>query len=58
MLAIVQFIILLSSCLVSKNATIKIYNAMIVPVVLYGCQTCILTSGQEHGAKGDDIMGG
>jgi hypothetical protein len=58
MLAIVQFVIFFSSCLVPKNAAIKIYKTIIFPVILYGCQTCNLTSRQEHSAKQDDIMGG
>jgi hypothetical protein len=30
---------LLSSCLISKNIKIKLYRTLIVPVVLYGCET-------------------
>jgi sorting nexin-29 len=30
---------LLSSCLISKNLKIKIYKTVILPVVLYGCET-------------------
>ena len=31
---------LLSSSLLSKNLKIKIYRTIILPVVLYGCETC------------------
>ena len=34
---------LLSSSLLSKNLRIKIYRAIILPVVLYGCATWSLT---------------
>jgi hypothetical protein len=34
---------LLSSSLLSKNMTIRIYRAIIVSVVLYGCETWSLT---------------
>jgi hypothetical protein len=30
---------LLSSCLISKKLNIKIYKTVILPVVLYGCET-------------------
>jgi hypothetical protein len=39
---------LLSSCLMSKNLKVKIYKAVILPVVLYGCKTWSLTLGEEH----------
>jgi hypothetical protein len=39
---------LLSSRLISKNLKIKIYKAVILPVVLYGCETWSLTLGEEH----------
>jgi hypothetical protein len=38
----------LSSLLISKNLKIKIYKIVILPVVLYGCETWSLTSGEEH----------
>jgi hypothetical protein len=38
----------LSSRLISKNLKIKIYKTVILPVVLYGCETWSLTLGQEH----------
>jgi len=34
---------LLSSSLLSKNLKIKIYRTIILPVALYGCETCLLT---------------
>ena len=38
---------LLSSSLLSKNLKIKIYSAIILPVVLYGCETWSRTSREE-----------
>jgi hypothetical protein len=31
----------LSSCLLSKNVNIRIYNTVILPVVLYGCEALV-----------------
>jgi hypothetical protein len=39
---------LLSSSLLSKNLKIKIYRNIILPVVLYGCETCSLTLREER----------
>ena len=39
---------LLSSRLLSKNLKIKIYRTIILPVVLYGCETCSLTLREER----------
>jgi len=39
---------LLSSSLLSKNLKIKIYRAVILPVVLYGCETWSLTLREER----------
>ena len=39
---------LLSSSLISKNLKIKIYRTIILPVVLYGCETWSLTLREEH----------
>jgi hypothetical protein len=47
MLAIIQSKIL-SSCLISKNLKIKTYKTVILPLVLYGCETWSLTLGEEH----------
>jgi hypothetical protein len=39
---------LLSSRLLSKNIKIRIYKTIILPVVLYGCETLSLTLREEH----------
>jgi hypothetical protein len=39
---------LLSSRLLSKNLKIRIYKTIILPVVLYGCETRSLTLREEH----------
>ena len=39
---------LLSSSLLSENLKIKIYRTIILPVVLYGCETWSLTLREEH----------
>ena len=39
---------LLSSSLLSKNLNIKIYRIIILPVLLYGCETWSLTLREEH----------
>ena len=63
---------LLSSSLLSKNIKIKIYRTIILPVVLYGCETWLLVLRDEHrlrvfenrvlrsifGPKRDEITGG
>jgi hypothetical protein len=38
---------LLSSSLLSKNVKIKIYGTIILPVVLYGCESWSLTFREE-----------
>jgi hypothetical protein len=38
----------LSSSLLSKNTKIKIYRIIILPVVLYGCETWLLTLREGH----------
>ena len=38
----------LSSSLISKNFKIKIYRYIILPVVLYGCETWSLTLREER----------
>jgi hypothetical protein len=38
----------LSSRLLSRNVNIKIYKTIILPVVLYGCETCFLKLREEH----------
>ena len=62
---------LLSSSLLSKNLKIKICRTIILPVVLYGCETWSLTLREEHrlrvfenrvlrrvfGSKRDEVTG-
>jgi hypothetical protein len=62
----------LYSRLQSRNAKIKIYKTIILPVVLYGCETLSLTLREEHrlrvfenrvlrrifGPKRDEVTGG
>jgi hypothetical protein len=62
---------LLSSSVLSKNTKIKIYRTIILPVVLYGCETWSLTLREEHrlrvfenrvlrrifGSKRDEVTG-
>jgi len=61
----------LSSRLLSKNLKIKIYRTIILPVVLYGCETWSLTLREERklrlfenmvlrrifGPRRDEVMG-
>jgi hypothetical protein len=42
---------LLSSRLLSKNFKIKIYRIIILPVVLYGCETWSLTLREERSLR-------
>ena len=39
---------LLSSCLLSKNLKIKTYRTIILPVVLYGCETLTFALMEER----------
>jgi hypothetical protein len=39
---------ILSSRLLSRNVKVKIYKTIILPVVLYGCETSSLTLREEH----------
>ncbi|KAJ4439081.1 hypothetical protein ANN_15038 [Periplaneta americana] len=62
---------LLSSSQLSKNLKVRIYKTVILPVVLYGCETWTLTLREEHrfrvfenkvlrkifGAKQDEVTG-
>jgi hypothetical protein len=43
---------LLSSSLLSKNLKIMIDTTITLPVVLYGCETWLLTMREEHQAEG------
>jgi hypothetical protein len=61
----------LSSHLLSRNVKVQIYKTIILPVVLYGCETWSLTLREEHrlrvfekrilrrifGPKRDDVTG-
>jgi hypothetical protein len=38
----------LSSRLLSRNVKLKIYKTIILPVVLYGCETWSVTLREEH----------
>jgi hypothetical protein len=58
---------LLSSRLMSKSVKVRIYKIIILPVVLYGCESRSLTLREEHklrvlrrifGPKRDGEMGG
>jgi hypothetical protein len=42
----------LSSRLKSRNVKVKIYKTIILPVVLYGCETWSLTLRVEHRVQG------
>ena len=69
MLSSVQ--IFLSSSLLSKNLKIKMYRKIILPVVVYGCETWSLKLREERrlrafenrvlrrifGPKGDEVIG-
>ncbi|KAJ4448731.1 hypothetical protein ANN_00122 [Periplaneta americana] len=62
---------LLSTSLLSKNLKVRIYKTVILPVLLYGCETWTLTLREEHrfrvfenkvlrkifGAKRDEVTG-
>jgi hypothetical protein len=45
MLATIQY---RTFCLLSKNIKIRIYRTIILPVILYGCETWSLTLREEH----------
>jgi hypothetical protein len=64
--------VVLSSRLLSRNVKIKIYKTIMLPVVLYGCETWSLTLREEHrlrvfenrvlrrifGSQRDEVTGG
>jgi hypothetical protein len=50
MLATIWFS-LLSSHLQSRNLKVKMYKTIILPVVMYGCETWSLTLREEHSLK-------
>jgi uncharacterized membrane protein len=41
----------LSCCLLSRNVKVKIYKTIILPVVLYGCETWSLILREKHRLK-------
>jgi hypothetical protein len=41
----------LSFLLLSRNVKVKIYKTVILPVVLYGCETWSLTLRLEHSLR-------
>jgi hypothetical protein len=47
---------ILSSSLLSKNLKIKIYRTLILPVVLYGCETWPLTVREECRLRGREVF--
>jgi hypothetical protein len=51
---------LLSSRLLSGNLKVKIYKTIILPVVLYGCETWSVTLREEHrlGVFGNRVLRG
>jgi hypothetical protein len=48
MLANIWFRVFLSSLLLSTNIKVKIYKTIILPVVLYSCETWSLTLREGH----------
>jgi hypothetical protein len=70
MLATIRFRVS-SSCLLSRNVQVKAHKTIILPVVLYGCETWSLTLREEHrlrvfenrvlrrifGSKRDEVTG-
>jgi hypothetical protein len=44
----------LSSPLLYKSVKIRIYNIIILPVVLYGCETLSLTLREEYRLRGSE----
>jgi hypothetical protein len=71
MLATIRFRVFLSSHVLSRNVKVKMYKIIILPVVLYGCETWSLMLREEHrlsvfenrvlrrifGPKRDEVMG-
>ena len=49
-------VIMLSSRLLSKNLKIKIYRTIILPIVLYGCETWSLTLREERKLRVSENM--
>jgi hypothetical protein len=44
----------LASRLLSRNVKVKIYKTIVLPVVLYGCETWSLTLREEHRLRVSD----
>jgi hypothetical protein len=42
---------LLSSRLLSRNLKVKIYRTIVLPVILYGCETWSVTLREEHNLR-------
>jgi len=51
MLAVIWCQNLLSSSLISKNIKIKIYRTIMLPLVLYGCETWSIILREERGLR-------
>jgi hypothetical protein len=47
---------LLFSCLLSRNIKIRIYKIIILPVVVYGCETWPLTLREEHKLRMKNVI--
>jgi hypothetical protein len=47
---------LLSSRLLSENVKVRVYKTIILPVVLYGCETWSLTVREEHKLRVFEII--
>jgi hypothetical protein len=47
MLATIRFS-LLSSRMLSRNVKVKVFKTIILPLVLYGCETWSLTLREDH----------
>jgi hypothetical protein len=43
-----EYILVLSSRLLSKNVKVRIYKTIVLPVVLHGCETWSLTVREEY----------
>jgi hypothetical protein len=41
----------LSSLLLSRNVKVKTHKTIILPVILYGCETLSLMLSEEHGLR-------
>jgi hypothetical protein len=70
-ISVVFYCCILALILLSKNIKIGIYKTIILPVVLYGCETWSLILREEHrlkvfgngvlrifGSKRDEVTGG